>query len=128
MSRFVRKSEGYDITQVFADENFSSCPICGTGTPEWLTSYKYRGLLKYYLFKCSHCASVLSISEADATGWSYTNASVYGKMKSKDGKEARTNYIRVEEIGLDIRDPLLLRLEKREIPMEELKNYRKTIE
>lgn len=128
MSRFVRRTEGYDIKQVFADENFSSCPICGTGAPEWLTSYKYRGLLKYYLFKCSHCASILSISEADATGWSYTSASIYGKMKHSDGKDARTNYIRVDEIGLEIHDPLLLRLEKRELPMEELKNYRKTIE
>ncbi|NLD11387.1 MAG: hypothetical protein GX671_06530 [Clostridiales bacterium] len=124
MPKFSRENgDRYVFPQRYADETFPVCPICGSKDPLWSTAYKYRGLLKYYLLKCSKCNSILSVSEADMTGLSFTTTSVQGQWKKGNGKESREVYIRVDEVGLDITDPSLMRLEKKELPVEKLIEY-----
>ena len=124
MPRFTRVDESrYVIPQRFADENFPACPLCGSREPLWNTASKYKKVMKYYLIKCSQCNSILSVSEADMTGLSYTTASVQGQLKKSSGKESRVNYVKIEEVGLELTDPAIVRLEKREMPIDELKNY-----
>lgn len=113
----------FSLSQQYADDTFKRCPICGSREPLWNTSYKYKGLLKYYLFKCSNCDSILSVSEADMTGLSYTTASIQGQWKKGRGKKSRVIYVHVDEVGLSITDPQIMRLEKKELPLDSLIEY-----
>lgn len=124
MSKFTRETKSvFSLSQQYADDTFKKCPICGSKEPLWNTTSKYKGLLKYYLFKCSNCDSILSVSEADMTGLSFTTASMQGQWKKGRGKDSRVIYIHIDEIGLSITDPLIMRLEKKEMPLDTLLEY-----
>lgn len=106
------RADGFvgSVPQKFVDRTFPRCPICCSSEPHWTIAQhnqmSWKGNL--YLFKCSHCDGIISMSMPDVTtlgngaGGVVANPSV-GLVnlmaKSSSGKEAGAVYAVIESVG-----------------------------
>ena len=106
------RAEGFvgSMPQTFVNRTFPKCPICCSPEPYWTISQhnqmSWKGNL--YLFKCSHCDGIISMSMPDVTtlsnggGGVATNPSVgltNLMVKAKSGKQAGVVYGVIESVG-----------------------------
>ena len=106
------RADGFvgSLPQKFVDRTFVKCPICCSANPNWTISQhnqmSWKGNL--YLFKCSCCGSVISMSMPDVTtlgnggGGVALNPSVgltNLMVKASSGKEAGAVYAVIESVG-----------------------------
>ncbi len=106
------RAEGFagSVPQNFVNRTFPKCPICCTNEPYWTIAQhnqmSWKGNL--YLFKCSHCESIISMSMPDVTtlgngaGGVATNPSVgltNLMVKASSGKEVGAVYAVIESVG-----------------------------
>ena len=104
--------DGYcgSVPQKFVDRTFPCCPICCSKNPYWtlgqLVQMSWKGNL--YLFKCSHCEGVISMSMPDvqtlrdgASGIiSNPNVGLINlAAKASSGKQAGVVYAVIESVG-----------------------------
>ena len=123
MGNFKRDTGSmYDIPQRFADTTFRICPFCKEQEPKWLTRDEWKLLDREYYFKCPVCGSIMKAAQSDVTGLSFTTASMAGQFKKFKGKENRTVYIKVEKVGLSVRNEKNCSIEGAEVPLTELVN------
>lgn len=106
------RAEGFagSVPQTFVNRTFPKCPLCCTKDPHWTISQhnqmSWKGNL--YLFKCSECDGIISMSMPDVTtlgnggsgiafnpGVGLTNIIA----KSSSGKEAGAVYAVIESVG-----------------------------
>ena len=107
------RADGFvgSMPQKFVDRTFPKCPICCSNEPYWTISQhnqmSWKGNL--YLFKCSCCESIISMSMPDVT----TLGNGYGgvaanpnvgltnlMVKASSGKEAGAVYAVIETVGI----------------------------
>lgn len=106
------RADGFagSVPQKFVDRTFPKCPICCSKEPHWTISQhnqmSWKGNL--YLFKCSSCESIISMSMPDVTTLgngasgivSNPNVGLTNLMvKAKSGKEAGAVYAVIESVG-----------------------------
>lgn len=106
------RADGFvgSVPQKFVDRTFPRCPICCSNEPNWTIAQhnqmSWKGNL--YLFKCSHCESIISMSMPDVTTLgngasgiiSNPNVGLTNLMvKASSGKEAGAVYAVVESVG-----------------------------
>ncbi len=112
------RAEGWagSVPQSFVNRTFPKCPICCSNEPYWTIAQhnqmSWKGNL--YLFKCSCCDSIISMSMPDVTtlgngGAGFAaNASVGLTnllVKSNSGKEVGAVYAVIESTGRSGVDP-----------------------
>ncbi len=98
------------VPQKFVDRTFPKCPICCSKQANWtITQHNqmsWKGNL--YLFKCSHCESIISMSMPDVTTLgngpsgivSHANVGLTNLMvKASEGKDAGAVYAVIESVG-----------------------------
>lgn len=106
------RADGFagSVPQKFVDRTFPKCPICCSGEPRWTISQhnqmSWKGNL--YLFKCTNCQSIISMSMPDVTtlgngaGGVAANPSIgltNLMVKASSGKEAGAVYAVIESVG-----------------------------
>ena len=106
------RADGFagSVPQKFVDRTFPKCPICCSKEPHWTISQhnqmSWKGNL--YLFKCSSCESIISMSMPDVTTLgngasgivSNPNVGLTNLMvKAKSGKEVGAVYAVIESVG-----------------------------
>ena len=98
------------VPQKFVDRTFPKCPICCSKEPHWTISQhnqmSWKGNL--YLFKCSCCESIISMSMPDVTTLGNGASGVVTNpnvgltnlvVKASSGKEAGAVYAVIESVG-----------------------------
>jgi hypothetical protein len=106
------RAEGFvgSMPQKFIDRTFIKCPICCSAEPNWTISQhnqmSWKGNL--YLFKCSHCNAVISMSMPDVTTLSNGGGGIAANptvgltnlmVKANSGKEVGAVYAVIESVG-----------------------------
>lgn len=106
------RAEGFvgSVPQTFVNRTFPKCPLCCTSTPYWTIAQhnqmSWKGNL--YLFKCSHCQGIISMSMPDVTTLGNGKSGVVSNptvgltnlmVKSSSGKESGAVYAVVESVG-----------------------------
>lgn len=106
------RAEGFagSAPQTFVNRTFPKCPICCTSNPYWTISQhnqmSWKGNL--YLFKCSCCDAIISMSMPDVTTLSNGGVGVAANpsvgltnlmVKASSGKEAGAVYAVIESVG-----------------------------
>ena len=113
-----RRFDGFvgSVPQKFIDGRFPKCPICCSSKPDWTITQHNQMSMKgnLYLFKCSACESVISMSMPDVTSLGNggvgfaANASVgltNMLVKASKGKKAGVVYAVIESVGNSGADP-----------------------
>lgn len=98
------------VPQKFVDRTFIKCPICCSAKPNWTLSQhnqmSWKGNL--YLFKCSCCEGIISMSMPDVTTLGNGGSGVALNptvgltnlmVKAGSGKEAGAVYAVIESVG-----------------------------
>ena len=98
------------VPQKFVDRTFVKCPICCSAKPNWTLSQhnqmSWKGNL--YLFKCSCCEGIISMSMPDVTTLGNGGSGVALNptvgltnlmVKAGSGKEAGAVYAVIESVG-----------------------------
>ena len=106
------RADGFvgSVPQTFVNRTFPKCPICCSEKPEWTIAQhnqmSWKGNL--YLFKCSHCDAIISMSMPDVTTLGNGGAGVASNptvgltnlmVKASSGKEAGAVYAVIESVG-----------------------------
>lgn len=106
------RADGFvgSVPQTFVNRTFPKCPICCSDKPEWTIAQhnqmSWKGNL--YLFKCSHCDAIISMSMPDVTTLGNGGAGVASNptvgltnlmVKASSGKEAGAVYAVIESVG-----------------------------
>lgn len=106
------RAEGFvgSVPQTFVNRTFPKCPLCCTSAPYWTIAQhnqmSWKGNL--YLFKCSHCEGIISMSMPDVTTLGNGKGGVAMNptvgltnlmVKSSSGKEAGAVYAVIESVG-----------------------------
>ena len=106
------RAEGFagSVPQTFVNRTFPKCPICCSSDPYWTISQhnqmSWKGNL--YLFKCSRCEGIISMSMPDVTTLGNGGSGVAANpsvgltnlmAKSSSGKEAGAVYAVIESVG-----------------------------
>ncbi|MBR3908562.1 MAG: hypothetical protein IKJ50_02465 [Clostridia bacterium] len=106
------RADGFvgSVPQTFVNRTFPKCPICCSDKPEWTIAQhnqmSWKGNL--YLFKCSHCDGIISMSMPDVTTLGNGGAGVASNptvgltnlmVKASSGKEAGAVYAVIESVG-----------------------------
>jgi hypothetical protein len=106
------RADGFvgSVPQKFVDRTFPKCPICCSKEPNWTISQhnqmSWKGNL--YLFKCSCCESIISMSMPDVTTLGNGASGVVANpnvgltnlmVKASSGKEAGAVYAVIESVG-----------------------------
>lgn len=106
------RADGFvgSVPQKFVDRTFPKCPICCSKKPNWTISQhnqmSWKGNL--YLFKCSFCESIISMSMPDVTTLGNGASGVVANpnvgltnlmVKASSGKEAGAVYAVIESVG-----------------------------
>ena len=114
------RADGFvgSVPQNFVNRTFPKCPICCSKEPYWTIAQhvqmSWKGNL--YLFKCSCCESIISMSMPDVTTLSNGASGVVANpnvgltnmvVKASSGKEAGAIYAVVESVGRSGVDPVL---------------------
>lgn len=98
------------VPQKFVNRTFPKCPLCCSKNPMWTISQhnqmSWKGNL--YLFKCSQCESIISMSMPDVTTLANGPSGVVSNpnvglanlvAKKSSGKEAGAIYAVIESVG-----------------------------
>ena len=106
------RADGFvgSVPQKFVDRTFPKCPLCCSKEAHWTISQhnqmSWKGNL--YLFKCSHCESIISMSMPDVTTLGNGGSGVVHNpsvglanlmVKASSGKEAGAVYAVIESVG-----------------------------
>ena len=106
------RADGFvgSVPQKFVDRTFPRCPICCTNEPGWTigqhNQMSWKGNL--YLFKCSCCGGIISMSMPDVTTLGNGASGIVANptvgltnlmVKSSSGKEVGAVYAVVESVG-----------------------------
>lgn len=106
------RAEGFvgSAPQSFVNRTFPKCPICCTPRPDWTIAQhnqmSWKGNL--YLFKCSCCDGIISMSMPDVTTLGNGGGGVASNptvgltnliVKASSGKEAGAVYAVIESVG-----------------------------
>ena len=107
-----RRFDGFvgSVPQKFIDGKFPKCPICCSSNPHWTLTQHNQMSMKgnLYLFKCSACDGIISMSMPDVTSLGNggagfaANASVgltNMLVKASSGKQAGVVYAVIESVG-----------------------------
>ena len=107
------RADGFvgSVPQKFVDRTFPKCPICCSKNPMWTIAQhnqmSWKGNL--YLFKCSECESIISMSMPDVTTLGNGASGVVTNpnvgltnllVKKSSGKEAGAVYAVIESVGV----------------------------
>ena len=126
------RADGFagSLPQKFIDNHFPRCPLCCSNQPHWTISQhnqmSWKGNL--YLFKCSCCDGIISMSMPDVTTLANGAVGVMANpnvgltnllVKSSSGKEAGAIYAVVESVG---RSGVELDCEGKEFKIEHVKD------
>ena len=122
-----KRCDGFvgSVPQKFVDASIPQCPLCGSGNPYWTLRDKIELKATRVQFRCQDCGGVLSATEEDFSGRTKSTAhamfstagAVNALMKKRDGKDLKTVYVRVDELGSSGASGDLL---KQEIPLEKI--------
>ena len=123
-----KRCDGYvgSVPQNFINANLPTCPMCGTHDPYWTLKDKMEFTAHRIMFRCDKCGAILSATQMDFTGmtksgaamWLTTAGGVNALVKKKEGKDIKTVYMRIEDVG----DMYVSReLEGKELPIDEVK-------
>ncbi len=125
-SNGFRRCDGFagSIPQKFINANMPVCPMCGSDDPYWLLKDKMEWTAHRIMFRCSKCGCILSATNGDFTGTTKSTAfavlttagAVNALTKKAQGKDVKTVYMRVEDVG-DAQ--LSSALTGKELPIEE---------
>jgi len=106
------RADGFigSVPQKFVDRTFPRCPICCSGQPHWTIAQhnqmSWKGNL--YLFKCSTCDSVISMSMPDVTTLGNGASGIASNpnvgltnliVKASSGKKTGAVYAVIESVG-----------------------------
>ncbi|MBQ7355318.1 MAG: hypothetical protein IJW62_07360 [Clostridia bacterium] len=106
------RAEGFvgSVPQTFVNRTFPKCPLCCTSNPYWTIAQhnqmSWKGNL--YLFKCSHCEGIISMSMPDVTTLANGTSGIISNptvgltnlmVQSSSGKESGAVYAVVESVG-----------------------------
>ena len=106
------RADGFagSVPQKFVDRTFPRCPICCSNEPHWTISQhnqmSWTGNL--YLFRCSHCNAIISMSMPDVTTLGNGASGIIGNpnvgltnllVKKSSGKEVGAVYAVIESVG-----------------------------
>ena len=106
------RAEGFagSVPQTFVNRTFPKCPICCSNDPYWTIAQhnqmSWTGNL--YLFKCSRCEGIISMSMPDVTTLGNGGSGIAANptvgltnlmAKSSSGKEAGAVYAVIESVG-----------------------------
>ncbi len=106
------RADGFvgSVPQKFVDRTFPRCPVCCSNQPYWTISQhnqmSWKGNL--YLFKCSQCQSIISMSMPDVTTLGNGGSGIAFNpnvgltnlvVKASSGKEAGAVYAVIESVG-----------------------------
>ena len=117
------------VPQGFIDKTFTKCPLCCNSAPDWTITQQTVMSLKgtLYLFKCSCCDGIISMSVPDVTSLAnggkgfVANASVgltNLMVKASKGKKAGTVYAVIENVG---KSGVTKECEGKEFELEQMK-------
>lgn len=98
------------VPQNFINRTFPKCPVCCSATPYWTISQHNQMSMKgkLYLFKCSQCGGIISMSMPDVTTLGNGGSGVISNptvgltnllVKSRGGKEVGAVYAVIESVG-----------------------------
>lgn len=98
------------VPQKFVNRTFPKCPICCNADPYWTITQHNQMSMKgnLYLFKCSHCGGIFSMSMPDVTtlgngGSGFAANPTVGltnlMVKASSGKEVGAVYAVIESVG-----------------------------
>ena len=98
------------VPQNFMDRTFPRCPICCSLDPYWNLSEHIQMTWKgnLFLFKCSHCQGIISMSKADVASLQNGALSMVASksigvtnmaIKAASGKQAGVIYAVIESVG-----------------------------
>lgn len=106
------RAEGWagSVPQSFVNRTFPKCPVCCSKEPYWTIAQHNQMSWKgnFYLFKCSCCDSIISMSMPDVTtvgngGAGFAANATVGltnlMFKANTGKEAGAVYAVIESVG-----------------------------
>lgn len=121
-----RRCDGFagSIPQKFVNTSLPVCPLCGTDDPYWTLKDKMELTAHRVMFRCKHCGGVLSATQNDFNGTTKSTAfaalttegAMNALIKKNQGKDVKTVYLRVEDVGeCRTTDELL----GKELPIEE---------
>ena len=106
------RADGFvgSVPQNFVNRTFPKCPICCSKEPYWTIAQhnqmSWKGNL--YLFKCSHCEGIISMSMPDVTTLGNGASGVVANptvgltnlmAKASSGKEVGAVYAVIESVG-----------------------------
>ena len=106
------RADGFvgSVPQNFVNRTFPKCPVCCTKEPYWTISQhnqmSWKGNL--YLFKCSCCGGIISMSMPDVTTLGNGSSGIVSNptvgltnlmAKASSGKEAGAVYAVIESVG-----------------------------
>lgn len=105
-----KRMEGFSgsVPQKFADNRIPKCPICGTDNPHWSIDMRRGKMMSLdpeenankYLFKCEKCNCILRVPVTDVVGVGRSALlSWQGVAKKAHGKDTKSIYVTVEEVG-----------------------------
>lgn len=118
------------------DNHFPICPMCGSRKPYWkfkATADLTDGRVQ---FRCDECKSILSITNADLTGFSKNTGNILlgiytgpvmafnAVQKTLKGKKVKSTYIKIEKLGYVENSSFQ---QGQEIPIEELQEIAKKL-
>ena len=125
-----RRCDGFVgcIPQNWINGHFPVCPMCGSHDPYWTLKDKMEFTANRVLFRCKDCGCILSATNADFTGatksTAFTALTTAGLVnaigKKKQGKDLKTVYVKIEDVGDFHLDKSL---QGKELPLEELKQF-----
>lgn len=122
-----RRCDGFtgSVPQHFIDNNFPKCPMCGSPDPYWKLKDKVELLGNRTMFLCDKCGCILSATTMDLTGFTKSKVGLITTVglanaigKKAGGKDVKTIYMKVEEVGNAQTTKMY---EGKEMPIEELK-------
>ena len=114
------------VPQNFINANLPVCPLCGSPDPFWKLKDKMELTAHRILFRCSRCGGILSATQGDFSGTTKSTAytvlttagAVDALVKKSQGKDIKTVYMKVEDVGdFRIGSDLL----GKELPIDEFK-------
>ncbi|MCR5040827.1 MAG: hypothetical protein K6C36_01860 [Clostridia bacterium] len=120
-----KRCDGYvgSIPQKFVDASLPVCPLCGTNDPYWTIRDKMELKATRVQFKCKGCGGIMSATQDDFTGRTKSSVNVLTTagalnaiIKKHEGKDIKTVYIRVDDIG----SSGAAELSGKDIPLEQI--------
>lgn len=105
-----KRMDGFtgSVPQKFADTQIPKCPMCKTNNPHWALRQQRGKMMSLnpeenankYLLKCEQCGCILKVPVTDVVGVGRSALlSWQGVAKKMHGKDTKTIYVTIEDIG-----------------------------